>query len=44
MIADVRRAVAVASYVMVTNREASSVYDFTNAGYHPMSVSHTGNF
>ena len=28
MIADVRRAVAVASYVMVTNRVASSVFDF----------------
>ncbi len=44
MIADVRRAVAVASYVMVTNRVASSVFDFANGGYHPMSVSHTGNF
>lgn len=44
MIADVRRAVAVASYVMVTNRVASSVFDFTNGDYHPMSVSHTGNF
>ena len=44
MIADVRRAVAVASYVMVTNRVASSVFDFTNGGYHLMSVSHTGNF
>ena len=39
MIADVRRAVAVASYVMVTNRVASSVFDFTNGGYHLMSVS-----
>lgn len=44
MIADVRRAVAVASYVMVTNRVALSVFDFTNGGYHLMSVSHTGNF
>ena len=44
MIADVRRAVAVASYVMVTNRVDSSVFDFANGGYHPMSVSHTGNF
>lgn len=44
MIADVRRAVAVASYVMVTNRVDSSVFDFANGGYHLMSVSHTGNF
>lgn len=44
MRADVRRAVAVASYVMVTNRVDSSVFDFANGGYHLMSVSHTGNF
>ena len=38
MIADVIRSVAVASYLMVTNRVASSVFDFANGGYQSVEI------